>query len=615
MNKLNKALKYYVCQRLSAMKYRYVDFYLSGSDVPGEGELKIVNYLLKFQGQERNDTFLIVGSDADLILQSLNIPLPNLTLLTTSNSKDNKHVWLSLRRCRNYFHQLFPRDAKRVMIDFVVLSILNGNDYLPKFFGSNQDKLWKRYQELKRSDLSYQYLYDINTSSVNIIFLERLVDKIQCRVPYPPLYLDDENFSIFEKQIQCLLNSKRKVATPNNEDVQGDQNELNNVKKELLIEEKNLHVEVEGDTEGEIEGEVEGEVEGEAEGEVEVEGEVGEVKVDGEVVDGEVVDGEVVDGEVEGVAEVKVDGEVVDGEAEGVTEVEIEGEGEIVEGEVEGEGEIEDEEEIEGDCVLDPGMIEKAWQSYDPNNHVKFYLEGLAWCTKSYLTGECGDIGWYYPYQVSPTNTAIKDFLKEGICSYVPAPMSTTEPLHPVQFCLTVLPPTAIGFIPSPLATLLSEEGSLRDLFYPPQRLISPKKLVSRVIDAVNSIPLNQYSNDEKECLFFGDILLLHYSFKETSFQAPNPPLAKFGPLYRPRNIDQITLDWRKVQNMKPHSRNHRRQPPNPNFNKPPGNGTPPRRPSPQHNPTNHKPTHDQTRRITPDPMGTQVTRLLKAYK
>uniref|UniRef100_A0A6B2LIK1 Xrn1 N-terminal domain-containing protein n=1 Tax=Arcella intermedia TaxID=1963864 RepID=A0A6B2LIK1_9EUKA len=81
MNKLNKALKYYVCQRLSAMKYRYVDFYLSGSDVPGEGELKIVNYLLKFQGQERNDTFLIVGSDADLILQSLNIPLPNLTLL------------------------------------------------------------------------------------------------------------------------------------------------------------------------------------------------------------------------------------------------------------------------------------------------------------------------------------------------------------------------------------------------------------------------------------------------------------------------------------------------------------------------------------------------------
>lgn len=52
--------------------YERVKFYISGADVPGEGELKCIDWLKRMSnGGSENENAVIVGGDADLILQGL----------------------------------------------------------------------------------------------------------------------------------------------------------------------------------------------------------------------------------------------------------------------------------------------------------------------------------------------------------------------------------------------------------------------------------------------------------------------------------------------------------------------------------------------------------------
>jgi 5'-3' exonuclease len=99
MFKLKNSLIYYISSRLPQRKYRHVKFYLSGSDVAGEGEIKIVNYIHhKPKTHKVNDSYLIVGTDADLILLGLCVTERNVFVLArTKKSAYNLLRYLSRR--------------------------------------------------------------------------------------------------------------------------------------------------------------------------------------------------------------------------------------------------------------------------------------------------------------------------------------------------------------------------------------------------------------------------------------------------------------------------------------------------------------------------------------
>jgi len=74
MHEVKQACMYYVCVRLAmSYKFRNVAFYLSGADVPGEGEVKILEWIHNLMGDSTKhsweDSIMIVGGDADLVLQ------------------------------------------------------------------------------------------------------------------------------------------------------------------------------------------------------------------------------------------------------------------------------------------------------------------------------------------------------------------------------------------------------------------------------------------------------------------------------------------------------------------------------------------------------------------
>lgn len=145
---LASSLEYWCVSRLqSDRRYEHVTAIVSGPHVAGEGELKIIDYL--HTSVAPTDSVVIVGSDADIILQGVlttcvrdffvyigGAPREPATLLS---------VWMLVRQ----LDELFPGESAAVRADFVVLCLLNGNDYLPKLRGSSFPRLWNRYKRLK----------------------------------------------------------------------------------------------------------------------------------------------------------------------------------------------------------------------------------------------------------------------------------------------------------------------------------------------------------------------------------------------------------------------------------------------------------------------------------
>lgn len=158
MAKLTKQLKYFINKKISEdVDWQGVEIVLSGHEVPGEGEHKIMEYirLAKAQpGYDPNIRHCLYGLDADLIMLGLLSHDPHFCLLreevtfgrqNQKKSKDIEHqnfYLMHLCMVREYleleFQELkepavldFPFDMERVIDDFILMAFFVGNDFLP----------------------------------------------------------------------------------------------------------------------------------------------------------------------------------------------------------------------------------------------------------------------------------------------------------------------------------------------------------------------------------------------------------------------------------------------------------------------------------------------------
>ena len=85
MSELNKMLKYYLLQKsCNDPHFRSLKVLLSGSDQPGEGEHKILQYircLKKSENFDANWTHCIYSPDADMIVLGLLSRLENVVVM------------------------------------------------------------------------------------------------------------------------------------------------------------------------------------------------------------------------------------------------------------------------------------------------------------------------------------------------------------------------------------------------------------------------------------------------------------------------------------------------------------------------------------------------------
>ena len=158
MAKLTRQLKYFINKKITEdTDWQGVDIVLSGHEVPGEGEHKIMEYIRLTKAQpdyDANIRHCLYGLDADLIMLGLLSHDPHFCLLreevtfgrqSKTKSKELEHQnFFLLHLCivREYleleFSDLkapdaleFPFDLERIIDDFILMAFFVGNDFLP----------------------------------------------------------------------------------------------------------------------------------------------------------------------------------------------------------------------------------------------------------------------------------------------------------------------------------------------------------------------------------------------------------------------------------------------------------------------------------------------------
>ncbi len=157
MQRLQEQLRYFINKKISEdAGWQEVEVVLSGHEVPGEGEHKIMEYIRRMRAQPGYDgrtRHCLYGLDADLIMLGLVSHDPHFCLLReevkfgpSSKSKGSKgpeqinfyllHICLLREYLDLEFNDVapslpFPYDLERVIDDFVMLAVFVGNDFLP----------------------------------------------------------------------------------------------------------------------------------------------------------------------------------------------------------------------------------------------------------------------------------------------------------------------------------------------------------------------------------------------------------------------------------------------------------------------------------------------------
>ena len=198
MQRLVRAVEFYACSRLQSQRrvYGRVRFVVSGPTVPGEGEVKIVDYVHRYV--RPNESVLVVGSDADLVLLGLAtrkvVQLSLLVLIAAPPSEEPapessgarrkrrtgpRAVRIHIPRLLDVLERWFPGEADHVRNDLVVLSMMQGNDYLPKLRGGAFPNTWNAYVHLKAPGGAWQgqHLVLGSQRTLNLQFLSALMQQ------------------------------------------------------------------------------------------------------------------------------------------------------------------------------------------------------------------------------------------------------------------------------------------------------------------------------------------------------------------------------------------------------------------------------------------------------
>ncbi|KAJ3055464.1 hypothetical protein HK097_010418 [Rhizophlyctis rosea] len=154
MIQLDEFLSFYSCRYLSTSTRNVprLAITISGASVAGEGELKIIHHINTLP-KATADTVAIVGSDGDILLQTLLSGSPNTHVI----NYDAGTVFSPTAMVQSLQKHFPDRDARKVARDWACLILLRGSDYLPKLPHTTLNNLWRQYGIFARKQPS-EYL-------------------------------------------------------------------------------------------------------------------------------------------------------------------------------------------------------------------------------------------------------------------------------------------------------------------------------------------------------------------------------------------------------------------------------------------------------------------------
>jgi len=155
MRYIDNIMDEYIRITKNKFKFNKVNIQIFNSSYPDEGELKLFKYISK-NSHNKNQSYIIVGNDADLIVMIV----ANLSLYNTSILIKEGHIHKLLNVCdmiESFYSKNISKNNIHIKLnntrhDFSCLSLMMGNDYLPKLQIVKFDTLFDSYNRVIRAN-------------------------------------------------------------------------------------------------------------------------------------------------------------------------------------------------------------------------------------------------------------------------------------------------------------------------------------------------------------------------------------------------------------------------------------------------------------------------------
>jgi 5'-3' exonuclease len=152
MKKLENKIQMYIDNLYKTFKYTKPELKFSKSSECDEGEIKICREIILNGTYNLSHRHLIIGNDADIIVLSMGAkPIYNINILVNENGNKNRML-ISLKLLLESFAISLNKNSDMCVMannnlrdDFVIVSLMMGNDYFPKLAFINYIKLWEFY--------------------------------------------------------------------------------------------------------------------------------------------------------------------------------------------------------------------------------------------------------------------------------------------------------------------------------------------------------------------------------------------------------------------------------------------------------------------------------------
>lgn len=184
MNSMENLMLCYALQRIR-FKLRNISVYISGPSYPGEGELKILEWIYT-TSPPKNESVMICGCDSDILLQTISLDQYNCSVLQygtefsdsicDANTLFDSIVNTTIQYSKNCGIEVAAiTDGSSLMHeccsrpDMLLLYLLQGNDYLPKLRAITIHKATRTYaQTMLKLPPNERFLYNASGESFNI---------------------------------------------------------------------------------------------------------------------------------------------------------------------------------------------------------------------------------------------------------------------------------------------------------------------------------------------------------------------------------------------------------------------------------------------------------------
>lgn len=222
MSDIEKYLWDYVKILKNRYKYLHVDVKFSPSTEPDEGELKIFNKVKKYGTQNIRSTHLVVGTDADIILLGMAIkPVYNTYVYVKIGRNEPyiisikklikeyaKDLYMNTTLDENILYNMMRLQNRNMRDDFVFITFMQGNDYIPKLKNTKADSLDILMNTYKLTINTYRrYITTSDGSLINTDILSKFMLNLLNTLPKRFQKMNAATYSdeLVKKYIEGLL--------------------------------------------------------------------------------------------------------------------------------------------------------------------------------------------------------------------------------------------------------------------------------------------------------------------------------------------------------------------------------------------------------------------------